>query len=120
LAFSVSAIAKLLSWWLFQVLLGKKMPSFYLFFPDRFQLFNGLFTTATTGYIGPYIGRTMSGQYSINECLVECFFTPSNDCHFAATIGTTCYIGTFKLWPIEYPPGYATTTVYIFNGKKLG
>lgn len=93
--------------------------NFFTYFPDRFQLFSGFFTTVTTSYIGPYIGRTLPGQYNTNECLVECFFTSANDCHFAATIGTTCYIGTFKLWPIEYPSGYATTTVYINNGIRL-
>ena len=34
-----------------------------------------------------------------------------------ASAPTTCYIGTFKLWPLDNPPAYPTSTVYIFNGQ---
>jgi hypothetical protein len=50
---------------------------------------------------------------------MECFFSAANDCHFAYPYGSGCSIGTFKLWPIENPPGYSTATVYIYNGKKI-
>jgi hypothetical protein len=83
---------------------------------DRFQLFAGYYSTVVTSTFGPFIGRSMTGYYNTNQCLTECFFTPANDCHFAANSGSSCNIGTFKLWPIENPPGYSTTSVFIFNG----
>jgi hypothetical protein len=91
----------------------------FLLASDRFQLFAGYYSTVVTSSFGPFIGRSMTGYYNTNQCLTECFFTPANDCHFAVNSGSSCNIGTFKLWPIENPPAYASTTVYIFNGKNL-
>ena len=79
-------------------------------------MYGSRFTTTSTSNIGQYISRTLSG-FSTNMCLTECFFTSANDCHFIVSIGTTCYIGTFKLWPLDNPPAYPTSTVYIFNGQ---
>ena len=85
-------------------------------FQDRLELFGGLFSATLTNNIGPYIGQTLSGYYNLSQCLAKCFFNALNDCHFAANIGTSCYFGTFKLWPNENPTSFATSTVYIFNG----
>ncbi len=85
---------------------------------DRLQSIIGHFSTINTSNIGPYISRTMLHVYSTASlCLAECFFASTNDCHFAARIGTNCNIGTFQLWPIRNPPGYSTSNVYVFNGK---
>ena len=82
------------------------------------QLYPTVFTPVTTSNVGPFITRTLGGFNSVSNCLTECFFTSANDCHFAINNGNTCYIGTFKLWPIENPPSYSTATAYIYNGNS--
>ncbi len=87
-------------------------------FSDRLNLhfYPSVFSSVTTSYVGPFITRSLGGHNSVSTCLTECFFTSANDCHFAFNNGNTCYIGTFKLWPIENPPYYSTATAYIYNG----
>ena len=89
------------------------------YFSDRLNLqqYPSVFSSVATSYVGPYISRTFGGSNSVSNCLTECFFTSANDCHFAVSYGSTCYIGTFKLWPIENPSAYSTGTVYIYNGN---
>ena len=90
------------------------------FFTDRLDYLS--FFTPVTKFAprnyDVYISRTLPG-YTTANCLAECFFTPTNDCHFAVTVSKICYIGTFKLWPLETPSTSPMTyTVYIYGGYE--
>ncbi len=89
-------------------------------FSDRLnlQLYPSVFSSVTTSNVGPFIAQKIGGHNSVSNCLTECLFTSANDCHFAFNNGNTCSIGTFKLWPIESPPSYSTSTAYIYNGNS--
>ena len=89
-------------------------------FPDRLSQFSPYFTlTTNNNVVGPFINRSPAGYFSPGLCLAECFFTSSEDCHFAYVSSYSCSIGTFKLWPNTYYPTYSYETTYINTGKSV-
>lgn len=100
---------------------SNKFIKYITIFSDRLnlQLYPSVFSSVTTSNVGPFITRALGGHNSVSNCLTECLFTSANDCHFAFNNGNTCHIGTFKLWPIDSPPTYSTSTAYIYNGNSL-
>ena len=79
-------------------------------------MFTPYFTLMTTYNVGPYVSRSTSGYYSSGMCLVECFFTPNEDCHYAFVSSYSCNIGTFKLWPSTSYNTYPFLTAFINTG----